>query len=224
MTSTKGGHEHVSLPGIEIGPPSHASSAQSHEAPSSLPPLPGAQQPADADPNILLTLENLRDEMRQWCMSVGDAVTILPDDRTKKYSGSDSAPDSEKDNVDDKELNVWTSDDEMKVWAKWRQDLQRRPEPERNRVREPSDVINIVHPSEYDVMFFAETDMPPGEDEVVDVPTGSRWFLSPENHSRRGGGVALFATHLLLSRRNSAHRILVLDMGPILLRGRQIAK
>lgn len=66
MTSTKGGHEPASLPGIEIGPPSHASSAQSHEAPSSLPPLPGgSQQPADADPNILLTLENLRDEMRQ---------------------------------------------------------------------------------------------------------------------------------------------------------------
>jgi hypothetical protein len=83
-----------------------------------------------------------------------------------------------------------------------------------NRVREPSDVINIVHPSEYDVMFFAETEMLPGEDEVADVPTGSRRFLSPENHSRRSGGVAL---HLLLSRRNSARRILVLDMGPILL-------
>jgi hypothetical protein len=89
MTSTKGGHEPASLPGIEIGPPSHASSAQSHEAPSSLPPLPGgSQQPADADPNILLTLENLRDEMRQvrWLALAERADTGPSTDPPPEYN------------------------------------------------------------------------------------------------------------------------------------------
>ncbi|KAJ7805377.1 hypothetical protein B0H13DRAFT_2387774 [Mycena leptocephala] len=36
---------------------------------------------------------------------------------------------------------------------------------------------------EYDIMFFAETDMLPGEEEPADVPTGIQWSRSLERHA-----------------------------------------
>ncbi|KAJ7144354.1 hypothetical protein C8R44DRAFT_865290 [Mycena epipterygia] len=48
---------------------------------------------------------------------------------------------------------------------------------------------------EYDIMFFAETDMLPGEDEATDVPVGYTLISLPRKPrmtgSRRGGGVPL---------------------------------
>jgi hypothetical protein len=47
----------------------------------------------------------------------------------------------------------------------------------------------------YDIMFFAETDMLPGEEHAADVPSGYTLVSHPRkpllNNSRRGGGIAL---------------------------------
>jgi hypothetical protein len=54
---------------------------------------------------------------------------------------------------------------------------------------------------EYDIMFFAETDMLPGEEDAADVPAGYTLISLPRkpllNNSRRGGGIALiYPQHL----------------------------
>ncbi|KAJ7111243.1 hypothetical protein C8R44DRAFT_933374 [Mycena epipterygia] len=66
---------------------------------------------------------------------------------------------------------------------------------------------------EYDIMFFAETDMLPGEDEIADATS-----------SRRGGGVALLIRDTFTFTKSplSSPDILVLDMGTIWLVGAYI--
>ncbi|KAJ7161637.1 hypothetical protein C8R46DRAFT_1283929 [Mycena filopes] len=81
---------------------------------------------------------------------------------------------------------------------------------------------------EYDIMFFAETDMLPGEDEPADVPLGYTLLSLPRrplmNGSRRGGGVALLIRDTFTFQKSnlSSPDILVLDMGTMWLIGAYI--
>jgi hypothetical protein len=80
----------------------------------------------------------------------------------------------------------------------------------------------------YDIMFFAETDMLPGEDEPADVPQGYKLLSLPRKPAlsaqRRGGGIALIIRDSLdFTKSNlSSPDILVLDMGSIWLIGAYI--
>ncbi|KAJ7177703.1 hypothetical protein C8R46DRAFT_1328443 [Mycena filopes] len=82
--------------------------------------------------------------------------------------------------------------------------------------------------SEYDIMFFAETDMLPGEDEAADVPPGFTLISLPRKplltDTRRGGGVALIIrdTFSFVKSPLSSPDILVLDMGTMWLIGAYI--
>ncbi|KAJ7815553.1 hypothetical protein B0H14DRAFT_3476063 [Mycena olivaceomarginata] len=81
---------------------------------------------------------------------------------------------------------------------------------------------------EYDIMFFAETDMLPGEEDAADVPAGYTLLSLPRkpllNNSRRGGGIALIIrdTFKFTKSKLSSPDILVLDMGSIWLIGAYI--
>ncbi|KAJ6448723.1 hypothetical protein C8R47DRAFT_391643 [Mycena vitilis] len=77
-------------------------------------------------------------------------------------------------------------------------------------------------------MFFAETDMLPGEEDAADVPAGYSMFSLPRkpllNDSRRGGGIALMIcdTYKFAKSNLSSPDFLVLDMGSIWLIGAYI--
>jgi hypothetical protein len=81
---------------------------------------------------------------------------------------------------------------------------------------------------EYQIMFFAETDMLPGEDEAADVPAGYTLVSLPRKPrmtgSRRGGGIALIIQNTFTFKKSelSSPDILVLDMGTIWLIGAYI--
>ncbi|KAF8187332.1 hypothetical protein K438DRAFT_1972961 [Mycena galopus ATCC 62051] len=80
----------------------------------------------------------------------------------------------------------------------------------------------------YDIMFFAETDMLPGEDDPADVPRGYTLLSLPRRPTlsaqRRGGGITLIIRdNLDFNKSNlSSPDILVLDMGSIWLIGAYI--
>ncbi|KAF8185219.1 hypothetical protein K438DRAFT_1973936 [Mycena galopus ATCC 62051] len=73
----------------------------------------------------------------------------------------------------------------------------------------------------YDIMFFSETDMLPGEEETADVPIGYTLISLPRKprsrDQRRGGGVALLIrnTFTFTQSELNSRDILVLDMGSI---------
>lgn len=77
-------------------------------------------------------------------------------------------------------------------------------------------------------MFFAETDMLPGEDEAADVPAGYTLVSLPRKPlmtgSRRGGGIALLIRDTFMFKKSelSSADILVLDMGTARLIGAYI--
>ncbi|KAJ6555928.1 hypothetical protein B0H19DRAFT_1071072 [Mycena capillaripes] len=81
---------------------------------------------------------------------------------------------------------------------------------------------------EYNIMFFAETDMLPGEEDAADVPVGYTLLSLPQkallNNSRHGGGIALIIrdTFKFTKSKLSSPDILVLDMGSIWLIGAYI--
>jgi hypothetical protein len=77
----------------------------------------------------------------------------------------------------------------------------------------------------YDIMFFAETDMPPGEE---DIPRGFTLVSLPRQSrlrtQRRGGGIALLIRDNIefVKSRLSSPDILVLDLGLMWLIGAYI--
>jgi hypothetical protein len=71
----------------------------------------------------------------------------------------------------------------------------------------------------YDIMFFAETDMLPGEEDPADVPRGYSLVSLPRKPrlqtNRRGGGIALLIRDNIefVKSRLSSPDILVVDLG-----------
>ncbi|KAF8129144.1 hypothetical protein K438DRAFT_1999968 [Mycena galopus ATCC 62051] len=79
----------------------------------------------------------------------------------------------------------------------------------------------------YDIMFFSETDMLPGEEENADVPVGYTLISLPRQprlrNQCRGGGVALLIRNTFtFTKSELSSDILVLDMGSLWLIGAYI--
>jgi hypothetical protein len=89
-----------------------------------------------------------------------------------------------------------------------------------------TEFLDILKP--YDIMVFAETEMLPGEDEVVDVPCGYSLVSLPRKPRlqtyRQGGGVALLIRDNIEFKKSqlTSPDILVLDLGSMWLIGAYI--